>query len=150
MLGSLGGLVGALVANPLTAAASALFAGEIALKEIIARAKQCIPAGCADLLPEPLNPEDRTIEGRVRPIIKQADRKIDRETDVRPSFARSMRPTASRAFAIKFAIATICYSARISRILLDTIASLHRAISSRPVTARPAERRSNAPSGSAI
>ncbi len=38
MLGSLGGLVGALVANPLTAAASALFAGEIALKESIARA----------------------------------------------------------------------------------------------------------------
>jgi hypothetical protein len=35
MLGSLGGLVGALVANPLTAAASALFAGEIALRSTV-------------------------------------------------------------------------------------------------------------------
>jgi hypothetical protein len=34
-VGSLGGLVGALVANPLTAAASALFAGEIALRSTV-------------------------------------------------------------------------------------------------------------------
>jgi putative two-component system protein, hydrogenase maturation factor HypX/HoxX len=53
-------------------------------------AKRRVHAKCADLLPEPLNPENRTIEGRLRPLMKQVDRKIDWQTDATEAIVRKI------------------------------------------------------------
>jgi len=46
-------------------------------KGSIAIARRSFPAKTAPLLPEPLNAGDPKLEGRLRPLMKQADRKID-------------------------------------------------------------------------